>query len=142
MSEKTIFKRIIDGEIPAKIVHDDDLCLAFVDVAPQAPTHVIVIEVPREESLRRLGGRLTCSSCGAVASTKDGAKEGDACACGGSFVRRDDDTEAAINRRLDIYDNDTTPMLAKFEEKGVLVRVNGVGTVDEVQERIMEKLAI
>jgi histidine triad (HIT) family protein len=47
MSEKTIFKRIIDGEIPAKIVHDDDLCLAFVDVAPQAPTHVIVI--PKKE---------------------------------------------------------------------------------------------
>ena len=47
MSEKTIFKRIIDGEIPAKIVHNDDLCLAFVDVAPQAPTHVIVI--PKKE---------------------------------------------------------------------------------------------
>jgi histidine triad (HIT) family protein len=47
MSEKTIFKRIIDGEIPAKIVHNDDLCLAFVDIAPQAPTHVIVI--PKKE---------------------------------------------------------------------------------------------
>ena len=46
MSEKTIFKRIIDGEIPAKIVHEDDLCLAFHDIAPQAPTHVIVI--PKE----------------------------------------------------------------------------------------------
>lgn len=106
------------------------------------PTHVIVIEVPREESLRRLGGRLTCSSCGNVSSTNDGAKEGDACACGGTFVRRDDDTEAAINRRLDIYDNDTTPMLGKFEEKGVLVRVDGVGTVEEVQERILKSLGI
>ena len=47
MSEKTIFKRIIDGEIPAKVVHDDDLCLAFHDVAPQAPVHVLVI--PKEE---------------------------------------------------------------------------------------------
>ena len=47
MAEKTIFKRIIDGEIPAQIVHDDDQCLAFVDVAPQAPTHVIVI--PKKE---------------------------------------------------------------------------------------------
>ena len=105
-----------------------------------APTHVIVIEVPREESLNRLGGRLTCSTCGAVASTKDGVKVSDACACGGSFVRRGDDTEAAINRRLDIYDNDTTPMLGKFEEKGVLVRVDGVGTIEEVQARIVEKL--
>ncbi len=47
MSSKTIFKRIIDGELPARIVHDDDQCLAFVDIAPQAPTHVIVI--PKKE---------------------------------------------------------------------------------------------
>jgi histidine triad (HIT) family protein len=47
MSGKTIFKRIIDKEIPAKIVHEDDRCLAFYDVNPQAPTHVLVI--PRKE---------------------------------------------------------------------------------------------
>ena len=39
----TIFGRIIRGEIPARIVHDDDRCLAFHDVAPQAPVHVLVI---------------------------------------------------------------------------------------------------
>jgi histidine triad (HIT) family protein len=39
----TIFQRIIDKEIPAKIVHEDDLCLAFHDVAPQAPVHVLII---------------------------------------------------------------------------------------------------
>ncbi|MFM7243701.1 MAG: histidine triad nucleotide-binding protein [Planctomycetaceae bacterium] len=39
----TIFGRIIRGEIPARIEHDDDRCLAFHDVAPQAPTHVLVI---------------------------------------------------------------------------------------------------
>lgn len=44
---KTVFKRIIDGELPAKIVYEDDRCLAFSDVNPQAPTHVLVI--PRKE---------------------------------------------------------------------------------------------
>lgn len=39
----TIFGKIIRGEVPAKIVHDDDQCLAFHDVAPQAPVHVLVI---------------------------------------------------------------------------------------------------
>lgn len=39
----TIFSRIIRGEIPARIIHDDDLCVAFHDVAPQAPVHVLVI---------------------------------------------------------------------------------------------------
>lgn len=47
MSDKTIFKRIIDGEISANIVHEDDMCLAFHDVGPQAPVHVLVI--PRKE---------------------------------------------------------------------------------------------
>jgi histidine triad (HIT) family protein len=47
MAEKTIFKRIIDGEIPAKVVYQDDLCLAFEDIHPQAPTHLIVI--PKKE---------------------------------------------------------------------------------------------
>jgi histidine triad (HIT) family protein len=47
MSSKTIFKRIIDREIPAKIIYEDDLCLAFHDVKPQAPTHVLVI--PKQE---------------------------------------------------------------------------------------------
>lgn len=44
---KTIFKRIIDGEIKADIVHEDELCLAFRDVNPQAPVHVLII--PRKE---------------------------------------------------------------------------------------------
>ena len=44
---KTIFKKIIDGEIPADVVYEDDKCLAFRDVAPQAPVHVLVI--PRKE---------------------------------------------------------------------------------------------
>ncbi|REK18862.1 MAG: histidine triad nucleotide-binding protein [Planctomycetota bacterium] len=55
MAEKTIFKRIIDGEIPADIVHQDEQCLAFRDISPQAPTHIVVI--PRKEipSLAHVG---------------------------------------------------------------------------------------
>ena len=47
MSETTIFKKIIDREIPADIVYEYDLCLAFNDISPQAPTHVLVI--PKKE---------------------------------------------------------------------------------------------
>ncbi len=43
MSEKTVFQRIIDREIPAKIVYEDELCLAFEDIHPHAPVHLIVI---------------------------------------------------------------------------------------------------
>ena len=47
MAEKTIFRRIIDREIPAKIVYEDEHCLAFEDIHPAAPTHLIVI--PKRE---------------------------------------------------------------------------------------------
>lgn len=47
MPDKTIFKKIIDREVPAKIVYEDDLCMAFEDIHPRAPTHLIVI--PKKE---------------------------------------------------------------------------------------------
>lgn len=43
MPDKTLFEKIRDGEIPANIVHDDDLCLAFHDISPQAPLHILVV---------------------------------------------------------------------------------------------------
>ncbi|MFH1264352.1 MAG: histidine triad nucleotide-binding protein [Planctomycetota bacterium] len=47
MAEKTIFKKIIDREAPADIVYEDDLCLVFHNIKPQAPTHLLVI--PKKE---------------------------------------------------------------------------------------------
>ena len=51
MAEKTIFQRIIDKEIPAKIIFEDDQCLAFHDIAAQAPTHVLIIPKRPIESI-------------------------------------------------------------------------------------------
>mgnify|MGYP001819389205 CR=1 FL=1 len=65
MADKTLFEKIIDREIPADIVHEDERCLAFNDIAPQAPTHVLVIPkrpIPRvaeaEEGDAELLGHL------------------------------------------------------------------------------------
>jgi histidine triad (HIT) family protein len=52
-AKKTIFKKIIDGEIQANVIYEDDLCLAFHDVAPQAPTHVLLI--PKKEVVNVAG---------------------------------------------------------------------------------------
>jgi len=54
VADKTIFKRIIDREIPAKIVYEDEHCLAFEDLHPHAPTHLIVIpkrEIPTVDDI-------------------------------------------------------------------------------------------
>lgn len=102
------------------------------------PTHVIVIDVPRDESLKRLGGRLTCRGCGKVGAMSDGLKPGDHCACGGEWYQRDDDTPAAIERRLEIYEKDTSPVIEKYGE--LVKHVDGVGAVEEVFERILTVL--
>lgn len=54
---------------------------------------------------------------------------------------REDDTEEAIARRLDIYAEQTAPLTSAYDERGLLVRVDGIGDVDEVTERIVSGLA-
>lgn len=55
MTEKTIFKRIIDREIPATILYEDERCLAFQDVSPQAPVHFLVIPKKEITSVNEIG---------------------------------------------------------------------------------------
>lgn len=108
------------------------------------PTHVVVIDIPREESLKRLGGRLTCRGCDKVGSMHDGLKPGDPCDCGttkGEWYQREDDTSSAIARRLDIYEQDTAPVIAEYETQGVVKRIDGVGTIEEVFGRILSSLS-
>lgn len=105
------------------------------------PTHVIVVEIPKEESLKRLGGRLTCRGCDKVGSIHDGLKAGDICDCGttkGQWYVREDDTPSAIERRLEIYKQDTTPVIAEYEKRGIAHHVDGMGTVEDVSARIQQ----
>jgi histidine triad (HIT) family protein len=70
--EKTIFKKIIDGEIPANIIYQDDLCLAFHDAFPQAPVHVLTVpKVARLLEIEDSGYRVV-ANCG-----KDGGQSVD-----------------------------------------------------------------
>lgn len=107
-----------------------------------SPTHVIVIDIPEIESLKRLGGRLTCDSCGRVYNESDGYKEGDICQCLGKLYRRDDDTPEAIARRLEIYNRDTEPIIAEYEKKRIVHRIDGAGSVPEVHQRVLKALEL
>ena len=104
------------------------------------PTHVIVIDVPRAESLKRLSGRLTCRACNKIGSIHNGIKPGDTCECGGKWYQRDDDTQEAITRRLEIYEKDTSPVIAEYDKKGIVHHVDGMGSVEEVLGRILKIL--
>lgn len=103
---------------------------------------VFEIDVPREKLIARLGGRRTCENCGAVYHIESGPSqiEGICDKCGGKLVQREDDTPEAITRRLAIYDEQTSPLLDYYRNKGILVTVNGDQDIDAVTNEIREAL--
>jgi adenylate kinase len=104
------------------------------------PTHVFVIDLPREESLQRLGGRLVCKECWNTTNTQTGISLGDKCSCGGEYIQRDDDTPKAILLRLEIYQKETIPIIEAYEKQSLVFHINGVGTKEEIQKRILHFL--
>ncbi|WP_298336871.1 adenylate kinase [Ferrimicrobium sp.] len=108
-----------------------------------ASLHMVInLEVSVALVLRRLSSRRVCSVCGSIYSDELPPKTVGICDnCGGELVQREDDTEAAILRRLEIYEKTTTPLLGFYADMGLLETVDGVGTPDEVLGRISDVLA-
>jgi adenylate kinase len=109
----------------------------------RALTAVLLIEVPDEEVVRRLGGRRVCVKEGHVFHMEfDQPKEEGVCdICGGRLEIRDDDKPEVIRRRLGTYHEKTEPLVAYYEERGLLYRIDGLPPPDEVAARIRALLA-
>ena len=60
--------------------------------------------------------------------------------CGGDVIHREDDTEHSINRRLDLYERETSPLIEWFESRGLLATVDGYGHPDEVTDRLVRAI--
>lgn len=96
------------------------------------------LEVAIPVVLERLASRRVCVDCGANYSLQDPPKNGWTCDhCGGDVVQRADDTEAAIQRRLDLYEKETAPLIDWYTAEGLLATVDGLGTTDEVTARLI-----
>ncbi|MDA8040628.1 MAG: adenylate kinase [Actinomycetota bacterium] len=108
-------------------------------LAPGELDLVIDLEVPREVVLERLASRRVCVDCGAIYSTTAPPRVPWNCdVCGGEVVQREDDTEVAIKRRLDLYDHETAPLVAWYSKACKLAVVSGLGSPDEVFDRLVE----
>ena len=106
-------------------------------------TAVLLIEVPDEEVVRRLSGRRVCVKEGHVFHMDfDPPKEEGVCdICGGHLEIRDDDKPEVVRRRLGTYHEKTEPLVAYYEERGLLHRMDGLPPPDEVAARIRALLA-
>jgi adenylate kinase len=102
-------------------------------LAPDEIDLVVNLEVRTEVVLRRLAGRRVCVDCGANYSVDSPPRLNWTCdICGGEVVQREDDTEGAIRRRLDLYERETRPLVDWYSERDLLAEVTGVGDPDEI----------
>jgi adenylate kinase len=102
----------------------------------------IDLQVPEEELVRRLSGRLVCPRCEAIyqADTRPPKAPGRCDRCGGELVQREDDRPEAVRRRLEVYAREAEPLLAYYRGKGLLHPVDGVAD-DDRSLRAIERIA-
>lgn len=128
---------ILDG-FPRTVNQAD----ALIEISgPQGIDLAVNLEVPTEIVLERLATRRVCTDCGANYSVdKPPAHDWTCDNCRGEVVQRPDDTESAIRRRLDLYEQETAPLIAWFMGKDKLVVVDGVGDPDRVTARLVRAI--
>jgi adenylate kinase len=128
---------ILDG-FPRTLVQAEEL----EQVLDGHPLDVVLdIEVPTETILDRIAGRRVCVKCGATYHVNNPPTVDWTCdVCGGEVVQRDDDTEAAVANRLEVYERQTVPIIDFYKNLGKLVVVDGVGDGSEVQERLIKEI--
>lgn len=96
------------------------------------------LEVPEEVVIERISSRRVCRECGRIYSVAEPPSSDWTCdVCGGEVVQRPDDTPEAVAKRLATYQAETIPTVEWFEAKGLLVTVDGLGSPDEVAERLI-----
>jgi len=105
---------------------------------------VVYIKVSKEELIRRLSGRLICRNCQAPYHVTDNPPRvpGKCDRCGGELYQRPDDAEETVRRRIEVYLNQTTPLIDYYANKGKLVEVNGEQNVEEVSKDLINALEI
>lgn len=129
---------ILDG-FPRTVRQAQDL-MDFLE--PKGLDVVINLEIDTVHVMRRLASRRVCTDCGANYSVYDNPPRvrGICDVCGGDVVQRDDDTEGAIQRRLELYERETAPLIEWFAGLGLLSSLEGTGSPDEVTDRLVTEV--
>ena len=99
---------------------------------------VLDLVVPTDVVLERLAARRVCVDCATNYSVDAPPRYGWVCDnCGGEVVQRADDTPDAIRKRLALYEQETAPLIAWYEQRSLLSAIDGLGTADEVTRRLV-----
>ena len=131
---------LLDG-FPRNVAqaHELDRMLDNLGVALRV---VLDLDVDHDEVVKRLSGRRTCKQCGHVWHVEyDPTKVDGVCdKCGGVVYQRDDDHAETVRHRLEVYSAQTEPLINFYAERGQLVPIDAIGTVEDVTERAIAAL--
>ena len=128
---------ILDG-YPRNTAQATALDVLLADTPHGAVDRVLFLDVAEEILVDRLSKRRTCPSCNANfhLSFKPPADGTHCDRCGTALVQREDDREAVVRDRLRIYGESTAPLVEHYEQLGLLVHIDGDGTMDDVWSRV------
>jgi adenylate kinase len=100
---------------------------------------VVAIAVPDAEIIKRISGRRTCRNCGAMYHVIfDPPRNMNLCnSCNSELYQRDDDAEDTVRARLEVYATATRPLLEYYGRLGLLAQIDGIGRLEEIEQRIV-----
>lgn len=132
---------VLDG-FPRTIPQAEALQKALA-AAGEKMDYAVNVEVPDDNIVRRMGGRRACVNCGATYHLKYSPTkvEGICDACGSELILRDDDKPETVLKRLNVYHEQTQPLIDFYNKEGILVNVDGTQDIDVVFEDIKKLIS-
>lgn len=131
---------ILDG-FPRTVAQAEALAKTLTELQASLD-HVVSLEVPTEDLVLRIAGRRTCRNCGAMYHVRfsPSRTDGRCDACGGDTYQREDDREETVRRRLQVYIDQTAPLIDFYAARGLLRQVQGTGEIADIFQRIRQTL--
>lgn len=129
---------VLDG-FPRTIPQAESLTKALEEMG-QKIDYAVDVDVPDENIVSRMSGRRACITCGATYHVQFAPPkaEGICDKCGAELVLRDDDKPETVQKRLEVYHEQTQPLIDYYRRAGVLVSVDGTQSMDQVFESIVK----
>ena len=131
---------VLDG-FPRTIPQAESLTKALAERGEKVD-YAINVDVPDENIINRMSGRRACLGCGATyhITFNPPVKEGICDTCGQELVLRDDDKPETVKKRLDVYHQQTQPLIDYYKNEGILAEVDGTKDMEEVFQDIVKIL--
>jgi adenylate kinase len=104
---------------------------------------VIYIDVPKDVLIKRITGRRICRGCGKIYNISGSfapKQEGKCDVCGGDLYQRSDDTEATAENRINVYNDQTMPLIEYYTQSGLIEKFDGPISADKLAEEVLTKL--